>query len=57
MPWVFDTNSFIVKAEGVFDTDAMIAAIYGTDDLSLAGIRNALYTLNSTTLTTLRGRW
>ena len=26
------------------DTDAMIAAIYGTDDLSLAGIRNALYT-------------
>ena len=44
MPWVFDTDSFIVKAEGVFDTDAMIAAIYGTDDLSLAGIRNALYT-------------
>ncbi len=43
MPWVFDTDSFIVKAEGVFDTDAMIAAIYGTDDLSLAGIRNALY--------------
>lgn len=46
MPWVFDTNSFIIKSEGIFDFDAFISTIMGTEDTSMAGYQNAVYGLN-----------
>ncbi len=46
MPWVFDTDSFIIKSEGIFDFDAFIASIMQNDDTSMAGYQNAVYGLN-----------
>ena len=43
MPWVFDTDSFIIKSEGIFDFDQFINTIMGTEDVSLAGLQNAVY--------------
>ena len=46
MPWVFDTDSFIIKSEGIFDFDAFIATIMQNEDTSMAGYQNAVYGLN-----------
>jgi len=46
LPWVFDTDSFIIKSEGIFDFDAFIATIMQNEDTSMAGYQNAVYGLN-----------